>query len=74
VRGLTRRVRPRRRPGRGRGVWIPGGRRSLHTERESVGMAIGLLQRWRIRRTLKAWARGELEFAGALGWRSELQR
>jgi hypothetical protein len=37
-------------------------------------MAIGLIQRWRIRRTLKAWARGELEFAGAVGWRSGLQR
>jgi hypothetical protein len=37
-------------------------------------MGIHLLQRWRIRRALKAWARGELEFAGALGWSSELQR
>jgi hypothetical protein len=33
-----------------------------------------LLRRWRIRRMLKAWARGELESAGALGWRSGLQR
>jgi hypothetical protein len=37
-------------------------------------MVIGLIQRWRIRRMLKAWARGELEFAGAVGWRSGLQR
>jgi len=28
---------------------------------------ISLLKRWRVRRTLRAWARGELEFAGALG-------
>jgi hypothetical protein len=37
-------------------------------------MTIRLLQRWRIRRTLRAWARGELEYAGAVGWHSELQR
>jgi hypothetical protein len=27
-----------------------------------------LFRGWRRRRVLKAWARGELEFAGALGW------
>jgi hypothetical protein len=32
-------------------------------------MVMGLLHRWRIRRVLRAWARGELEDAGALGWR-----
>jgi hypothetical protein len=26
-----------------------------------------LLRHWRRRRVLRAWARGELEFAGALG-------
>jgi hypothetical protein len=26
-----------------------------------------LVRRWRLRRMLRAWARGELEFAGALG-------
>jgi hypothetical protein len=33
-----------------------------------------LVRRWRIRRTLRAWARGELDFAGAVGWDSGLQR
>lgn len=30
-------------------------------------MASFFLRRWRRRATLRAWARGELEFAGALG-------
>jgi hypothetical protein len=31
-------------------------------------------RRWRRRRVLRAWARGELEFAGAAGWQSAVQR
>jgi len=31
-----------------------------------------LVRRWRRRRILRAWARGELEFAGAVGWSSRL--
>jgi hypothetical protein len=37
-------------------------------------MVTRLLRRWRIRRMLRAWARGELESSGAIGWHSGLQR
>ena len=33
-----------------------------------------LFRRWRRRTVLRAWAKGDLEFAGAVGWRSGLQR
>ena len=53
---------------------LPGRRRTIgaHGERES--MVTFIVRRWRRRVVFRAWARGELEYAGAVGWRSELQR